>query len=161
MFKFDYASGHQSISYRIDSVDEFTQPLNRFDGLKRSTLTVTKVPAGRYFEDLSVEEKALMNEVYVQAAGSADAMSVEVRLLVGDTYRLYVVGRPGARGREPDVEIPFHEGRHRLHVYTGEVFTADEAATIFFEWCRTGSVDPHRYQLREFDLNAFYEEKTD
>lgn len=161
MFKFDYASGHRSISYRIDSVDEFTQPLNRFDGQTRSTLTVSKVPEGRYFEDLSAEEKTLMDEVYIQAAGSADAMSVEVRVRVGDTCRLYVVGRPGERVGGPDTEIPFHEGRHQLHVYADEVFTANEAAAIFFEWCQTGAVDASRYQLREFDLNAFYDEKTD
>ncbi|MGO4205623.1 hypothetical protein AB4Z09_28600 [Rhodococcus sp. TAF43] len=161
MFKFEYSGGHRSISRRVDSAYKFTRPLNRFDGLTRSTLTVSKVPEGRYFEDLSAEEKALMDQVYIQAAGSADAMSVEVRLLVGDTYQLYVVGRPGARVGEPGIEIPFHEGRNRLHVYAGEVFTADEAAAIFFEWCRTGSVDPHLYQLREFDLNAFYEENTD
>lgn len=160
MFKFDYSGGHRSISRRVDSVDKFARPLNRFDGLTPSTLTVSKVPEGRYFEDLSAEEKALMDQVYIQAAGSADAISVEARLLVGDTHRLYMIGRPGARVGVPDVEIAFHEARHRLHVYADEVFTADEAAVVFFEWCRTGSVDPHVYQLREFDLNAFYEDST-
>ncbi|MGF7120691.1 hypothetical protein [Rhodococcus sp. AG1013] len=160
MFKFDYSGGHRSISRRIDAVEKFARPLSRFDGLTRSTLTVSKVPEGRYFEDLSAGEKALMDQVYIQAAGSADAMSVEARLLVGGTYRLYVIGRPGARVGVPTVEIPFHEGRHRLHVYADEVFTADEAAAVFFEWCQTDSVDPDRYQLREFDLNAFYEGNT-
>lgn len=161
VFKFDYSGGHRSISRRIDSVDKFARPLGRFDGLTRSTLTVTKVPEGRYYEDLSEDEKTQMEQAYIQAAGSADAMSVEVRRLEGDTYRLYVVGRPGARAGGPDIEIPFHEGRHRLHVYADEVFTADDAATIFLEWCQTESVDPHQYQLREFDLDAFYRQRTE
>jgi hypothetical protein len=64
--------------------------------------------------------------------------------------------RSGPRQGEPTVEIPFFGGKRSLTVYPEEVFTADDAAQLFFEWATTGEIDRTKHHLREFDLDAFY-----
>jgi hypothetical protein len=157
MFLFVSNGGKQKmIEHRIDAPWQFGQLLSRFDGIQRSALTVSKVPEGRYYEDLSDDEKTAMSESYIQAAGSAQAMSVELRFLIDGVHRLFVIGRPGPRYGEPAVEIPFFGGKHSLTVYSEEVFTADDAAQLFFEWATNGDIDHTKHHLREFDLDAFY-----
>ncbi|MDJ0407802.1 hypothetical protein QNA23_30250 [Rhodococcus erythropolis] len=155
MFLLTFGGKRQVIEHRIDQRWQFAQPLERFDGLERSSLTVSKIPEGRYYEDLSDIEKISMSENYIQAAGSAEAMSVEVRRRGEDgTARLYIVGHPSFRNGEPDVRIPFHNGKHTLTVYSNEVFDAAEAADLFLSWVTDGRIDETAYQLREFDLGT-------
>ena len=157
MFLFVSNGGkQQSIAHRIDFPWQFGQLLSRFDGMQRSALTVSKVPEGRYYEDLSDDEKTAMSESYIQAAGSARAMSVEMRYPIDGVHHLFVVGRPGPRHGEPPVEIPFFSGKRSLTVYPEEVFTADDATQLFFDWATTGDIDRTKHHLREFDLDAFY-----
>lgn len=155
MFLLTFSGKRQVIEHRIDQRWQFAQPLERFDGLERSSLTVSKIPEGRYYEDLTDIEKISMSENYIQAAGSAEAMSVEVRRRDEDgTSRLYIVGHPGHRNDKPDVRIPFHNGKHALTVYSNEVFDASEAADLFLSWVTDGRIDENIYGLREFDLGT-------
>ncbi|MDV7243460.1 MULTISPECIES: hypothetical protein [Rhodococcus] len=98
-----------------------------------------------------------MAETYLQCAGSANALSIELRQKAAGAYHLYTVGRPGVRRGKPGVAIPFQHGNRTLQVYPDEVFVAEEAAEIFHRYFKTGEVDT-RYLLREIDLNAFYRE---
>jgi hypothetical protein len=63
--------------------------LARLDGTKFYSLLLWKLPPGKSLYDVSPDEDA--NE-YVQCAGSADRMTVEVRRLKGDMYEQFVVG---------------------------------------------------------------------
>ncbi|KYJ99007.1 hypothetical protein M4D51_04145 [Microbacterium sp. p3-SID338] len=87
---------------------------------------------------------------FMQAAGSADQMTVEVRLAGPDGQtHLYTVGRP-----EPADEttlIPISQTR-AVRVFSNEVFTADEAAVIFYTYYLTDAV-AQPYVLRELDLS--------
>jgi hypothetical protein len=135
-------------------LESFTRPLRRFNGNDRFSLNLAKMPSPTWLDDLTEDDMQRMGEEYLQCAGSAEAMSVEIRTKVGGVPRLYTIGRPGPRHGEPTVDIPFQHGNRVLHVYPSEVFTADEAADMFFEYHRSNSI-PQSFGLREIDLDAF------
>ncbi|PKI90579.1 hypothetical protein CW368_10385 [Actinomycetales bacterium SN12] len=88
---------------------------------------------------------------FMQAAGSADAMTVEVRIPGPDgESRLYTVGRPELSEASTTL-IPINDTR-AARVHSNEVFTVDEAATIFYTYYLTDNVS-QPYVLRELDLS--------
>lgn len=90
--------------------------------------------------------------VFLQAAGTADAMTIEWRRVEEDgAERLYAVGHGGPRDGEPPVTIDFLEGTARALVYPDEVFAADEAGEMFVHYLHTLTVRD-RYTLRELNL---------
>ncbi|WP_120494031.1 hypothetical protein [Microbacterium phyllosphaerae] len=98
------------------------------------------------------------NDYFIQAAGSADAMTVEVRLPGPDGEgHLYTVGRPESADGTTTL-IPISD-RRAVRVSSNEVFTADEAAVIFHTYYLTDAVS-QPYVLRELDLsNELSEER--
>ncbi|MCK2031827.1 hypothetical protein [Microbacterium sp. KSW4-4] len=87
---------------------------------------------------------------FMQAAGSADQMTVEVRLAGPDGQtRLYTVGRP--EPADGTTLIPISQTR-AVRVLSNEVFTANEAAVIFYTYYLTDAV-AQPYVLRELDLS--------
>lgn len=98
------------------------------------------------------------NDSFMQAAGSADAMTVEVRLPGPDgESHLYTVGRPDPAAGTTTL-IPISEDR-AVRVFSNEIFTADEAAVIFYTYYLTDAVS-QPYVLRELDLsNELSEER--
>ena len=96
-----------------------------------------------------------LSDEYLQSAGSADALTVEVRTIDGDgAAHQFVVGKPGggAEGAPSEV-IRWDDGRHSTTVHPREVFTADEAAKVFYAYFLTDEV-PARYTLRELHLDT-------
>lgn len=90
-------------------------------------------------------------ESFLQAAGSADAMTLEVRLPGPDgEYHLYTIGRPDPADATTTL-IPINNTR-AVRVHSNEVFTADEAAVIFYTYYLTDTV-AQPYVLRELDLD--------
>lgn len=91
------------------------------------------------------------NDSFMQAAGSADRMTVEARLRGpdGETH-LYTVGRPEPTDGATTL-IPISDDR-AVRVFSNEVFTADEAALIFYTYYLTDAV-AQPYVLRELDLS--------
>ncbi|MEV8249524.1 hypothetical protein AB0O87_01200 [Microbacterium sp. NPDC076768] len=118
---------------RLDSENEYTYAIWR--GADPSSVIGFREPA---------------NESFMQAAGSADAMTVEVRLPGADGEgRLYTVGRPEPANGATTL-IPISDKR-AVRVFSNEIFTADEAAVIFYTYYLTDAVSqPH--VLRELDL---------
>lgn len=93
------------------------------------------------------------SDVYMQCAGSAGALTVEMRVVGADgVAHQYVVGKPGGVPvGEPSEVIRWDEGRHATRVFPFEVFTADEASDVFYAYFLTDTV-PEGYVLRELDL---------
>ena len=94
-------------------------------------------------------------ETFIQAAGSAEAMTVEARLRGEDgDHHLYTIGRRQAAdaGTEETVLVPIGPDRS-VRVLLREIFTADEAAEIFAAFVRTDTV-PDAYARRELDLSV-------
>ncbi|MDY0984442.1 hypothetical protein SOM10_11085 [Microbacterium sp. CFBP9023] len=98
------------------------------------------------------------DDSFMQAAGSADAMTVEVRLPGPDgESHLYSVGRPEPADGTTTL-IPISDDR-AVRVFSNEIFTADEAAVIFYTYYLTDAVS-QPYVLRELDLsNELSEER--
>ena len=94
------------------------------------------------------------SEQYMQCAGTAEALTIEVRFLDPDgTPHQYTVGRPrGDYEAEPTEVIHWDEGRYSTKVYPNEVFTADEAAVVFYTYFLTDKV-AQPYVLRELDMS--------
>ncbi len=117
--------------------------LARLDGTKFYSLLLWKLPPGKSLDDVSPDEDA--NE-YIQCAGSADRMTVEVRRLKGGTYEQFVVGR-APNGESPEKKETIHWEKVDTVVARNEIFSADEAAELFRSYYTTGWV-PSRYILR-------------
>lgn len=94
------------------------------------------------------------SDEYMQCAGTAEALTIEVRYVGPDgTPHQYTVGRPGGDlTGEPTEVIHWDEGRYSTTVYPHEVFTADEAAVVFYTYFLTDKV-AQPYVLRELDMS--------
>jgi hypothetical protein len=141
-----------AVTNLVDAPRSYEDNLRRLVTLLRedqSTLSLSKLPDDQSIYDVT---PANAPTTFLQAAGSANAMTIEVRKVDDDgEERLYTVGRGGARHGQPDVRIPFNGGANEALVYPDEVFDADEAGDIFVGYFTTGQV-PSRYALREYDL---------
>ena len=124
-------------------LDDFTRRLRRLDGTNLYSLLLWKLPPGKSLYDTSPDEDA--ND-YIQVAGSADRMTVEVRRLNGGKVEHFVLGR-APNGHNPGKRETIHWDDVETVVAPHEVFTADEAAELFVSYYRTGWV-PSKYVLR-------------
>ena len=128
---------------------ELTFVLNRMNGSSFWAYSLWRAPEGA-----DLLESIPLSQEYMQCAGSAEALAIEVRYLDPDGVpHQYAVGRPGGRSGEPTEVIHFDEGRHHVTVYPNEVFTADEASVIFYTYFLTDKV-AQPYVLRDIHLYA-------
>ena len=117
--------------------------LNQADGKRRYTYSIWRMTDP---DDLREDDGS-----FLQAGGSATAMTLEIAFPAADgTRRLCTIGHPD-KPTEPTTAIPINSKR-AVRVFANEVFTADEAATIFDAYFRTGRI-PDGYTLRELDLS--------
>lgn len=124
---------------------QFLGPLRAFDGVENWCLLFYPLPEGKGFEE--VRNQA--TEQYIQAAGSAEAMTVEIRKPGGAQWGAdwvrYVIGHPHEGTPPLDVAIPLPRGDQMIS--RPEVFDAEEAAKIFMSYHTTGDIPPG-YVLR-------------
>lgn len=122
--------------------------LGRLNGTSLFSLALWKLPAGAALGDASATRAA--DENYLQSAGSATAMSIELRRTVDGVASQFAVGSSSSSATNaPWVSIPF--GQHTLEVQPNEVFSAEEAAAIYLAYYETGEI-PKGLALRELDL---------
>ncbi|MEV7611026.1 hypothetical protein AB0N61_16180 [Microbacterium sp. NPDC089320] len=128
--------------------EEIQFVLNRMNGMSFWAWSLWRAPEGADLLD-----SIPFSDEYMQCVGTADACAIGVRYLDPDgTAHQYAVGRPGDQSGEPTEVIYYDDGRHSVTVYPHEVFTADEAAVVFYAYFLTDQV-PQPYQLRELDLS--------
>ena len=123
--------------------DDIAKLLSRLDGSEIYSLLLWKLPAGKSLYDVKPKRDA---KEYIQSAGTADRMTVEVRRKNGGAEEHFVVGRPPNGGNPAKKEI-IHWDSVETVVASNEVFSADEAAELFLSYHRTGWV-PSTYVLR-------------
>jgi len=138
-------------SVTIDVTDDF-RPLKeqirfslaKLDGVNQvSYLLFERLPSAAGEDPDDAEE-------FLQSAGTAEAMTIEIRRLDGDgEYRLYAVGR----AEDADVDaVEVEWDGNRQTVPANEVFAADEAAGIYWYYYQHHAIPPE-YTTRQFDLN--------
>ena len=117
--------------------------LRTLDGEGATTYSIWRVPAGE-------RNPTRMGETFIQAGGSAQAMTVEARVMTSDgTARLFTVGRQEPV-KGPPTTIWIND-RAQVTVSSNEVFTAEEAAPIFLTFYLTDTV-AQPYQLRALNF---------
>ncbi|MFZ4843382.1 hypothetical protein ACL9RE_13035 [Mycetocola saprophilus] len=145
----DNGTGHM---YLVDSIrpyrDQIRHGLGLLDGNKYWSYSLWKAPEGVAFDDIDFSTP---EPRFMQSAGTGTALAIEVRFVEADgAERQYCVGHPGTDySGEPSVPI-FNE----VKIYPGEVFDADEAADIYYQYFLTGRV-PEPYLLRWLDFSAY------
>jgi hypothetical protein len=123
--------------------------LCQLDGTSSWSYSLWRAPEGADLLD-----SIPFSEEYMQCAGTADALALEVRRIEDDgTPHQYAIGKPGGDCTgEPTEVIHFDDGRHSTTVYPHEVFTADEAAVVFYTYFLTNEVS-QPYELRDLHLS--------
>lgn len=136
----------------VDSIRPYPEAirfaLNRLNGSSTWAYSLWRAPEGAdLLKDIPLSDE------YLQAAGSAAAMTVEIRTVDADGLaHQYVAGKPGAvPDSTPTEMITWDDGRQRSHVHGHEVFTADEAAQVFYAYFLTNET-PDSVTLREIDI---------
>jgi len=126
---------------------EFADPLGRLNGAKPWALTLFALPDG--LDHGAMIAAGREADTYLQAGGSANAMTVQIRKPGGHQWDVesvrYIVGRPHTAPEALDVPITLP--RSVEMVGSSEVFSADEAADLFVGYYRTGDIPP-QYALR-------------
>lgn len=140
-----YTSGWSATMGAGSGPLQFLGPLRKLNGVDRWFLLFYPLPPGKTFEEV----RNLATEQYVQAAGSAEAMTVEIRKPGGRQWGAdwvrYTIGHAHEGDLPLDVAIPLPNSNQIIS--SAEVFGADEAGDIFFTYYKTGDIPPG-YVLR-------------
>ena len=120
--------------------------LDRLDGTTRFSVSLWALPVGTSFDCVNLHR---WPERYLQAAGSRDRMTVELRRDGESGSRHFAIGKSDTIEPEPSEEIRWDA--HRTQIYQVEVFTAAEAVPLFLSYWQTNEV-PRGYRLRALDL---------
>lgn len=116
--------------------DQIRFTLNRMNGTTFWAWSLWRAPEGA-----NLLESLPFSEEYLQCAGSAEAMTIEIRAVSdGEGARQYTVGKAGGAADGPEETIRWDDGRHSTALSPHEVFTADEAAEVFSAYFRTGGI---------------------
>lgn len=143
------SSGGELVSQIGSAVDRerFASPLRRRDGHQRWGLGLFPLPPNQSYDDMLATDQDFTE--YLQAAGTATALTIEQRKPGGAEYGCqwvrYVVGHHSDGDLSPIQAIDVCG--NTLHVTAAEVFGAEEAADLFHSYLRTGDL-PQGYALR-------------
>jgi hypothetical protein len=130
----------------IDRPDDLG--LRRMDGERLFSLLLWRLPRGLEFVDSNPTKNA---DEYLQCAGSADRMTLEVRRREGAGFAQYCIGRgPSLRATSASL-VQISWAGHEVTVAPEEVFTAGEAESVFTEYFVSGKI-PADCNLRLLDL---------
>lgn len=124
----------------------FARTLRRFNGEKPWALTLCPLRGRDYGLLLRGKEQA---SEFIQAAGRADAMTLEIRKPGGEQWGVTsvwgVIGHPASQPEPLDNAI---ETPHGSQMATAlEIFDAVEAADVLYDYYTSGSISDH-YAVR-------------
>jgi hypothetical protein len=127
-------------------INEFARVLRGFNGTDQYALLLWALPPGM---DNRQAVAAGLDREYIQAAGRADEMTVEICKPGGEQsgadWVRYVVGHPHVGDAPLDVPIVLPQSTEMRSRF--EIFDADEAAQLFYSYYKTGDI-PTSYALR-------------
>jgi hypothetical protein len=129
--------------------EQFAWALGRLDGRRNFTYCLWKLPKGKHADDLVGDSR--LPDAYLQAAGTARAMTVDVRLFDEGRWQNFTLGRPATKkrfGRQKTATIRWLT--HSVLVRENETFTAAQATVVFQHYFERETV-PSGYELRPVD----------
>ena len=122
--------------------NEIAARLDRLDGTERFAVMLWALPPSTDFERVRLDKWPVH---FIQAAGTRDRMTVEIRFADEDSDVQAVIGKTETVDSEPDQVIEW-DGI-ATPVFETEVFTAAEAVPLFLSYWQRGRV-PDTYALR-------------
>ncbi|MFB7876040.1 hypothetical protein ACFC06_12360 [Nocardia sp. NPDC056064] len=130
-----------------EDVDSFLRPLRRMDGHQRYALELTLLPEPMPATDVTATVSAARGDLALHCAGSAGAMTLQLRTTIDHVTRRYTLGLTGSRLGLPTVYLP--HGDEDTYVYPEEVFTADHATEVFRDFFHAGTIPAglHRREI--------------
>ena len=141
----EYSGDHASTIGAYAGPLQLTGPLRMLNGRDNWCVALYAIPPGKTYEDIAGRP----TPEYLQAAGSAEAMVVEIRKPGGAPWGAqwvrYVVGHPHDDTPALDVAIPLPDTTEMIS--RSEIFDAEEAAELFITYHRTNDI-PGQYSLR-------------
>lgn len=132
--------------HREDAAEQLAGSFARMDGDRLFAFILWAIPGDATFDDGG--KVVLESPTYIQCAGRAEAMTVEMREMADNgQLRHYVLGRSAQAPGDRDVTISWRSASTR--VYQNEKWTSDDAAGLFISYWKTGTVPPdvHRRQI--------------
>jgi hypothetical protein len=134
----------------------FSGPLHRLDGVTQWAITLLALAPGNNYVEM-MENHSAEQHLYLQAAGSADELTVEICKRGGQQWGAawvqYTIGHPHEEDAPLDITIPApNVAVSSIRINRFEVFDADEATKLFVSYYTTGDI-PEGYALRP--LEAF------
>jgi hypothetical protein len=126
--------------------DELAGYLDRLDGSLRFSVSLWEMPTNTFFDRVKLDAWPVH---FLQAAGSRERMTVELRREGAEGDRHFVIGRANTIEAQPSQTISWDQSQTRVHHV--EVFTAAEAVPLFLSYWQTGDI-PAFYRLRALGL---------
>ncbi len=117
------------------------------DGIDRYSLSLWELPPGTPFDRVNLGR---WPKEYVQAAGSRDRLTVELRRTEDSGPCQYVVGR-AMSGPEPRPAVSLTWDGMTTTVLANEVLDAEEATAVFIRYLCDNGI-PEGFELRRLDL---------
>ena len=123
---------------------QISSVLHHLDGTEHFSIALWRTPASARIDFRPVVE-------YLQAAGSAARMTVEMSALIDGIRHHWVVGRRGQRRTSDGAKVAIGWDGHATTVRAYECFDADEAADVFVYYLHHAGVGPE-YQVRPLTM---------
>lgn len=127
--------------------DELRHRLSRLDGVDRYSLILWALPPGVPLDQVDLSS---WPEDYIQCAGSAERMTIELRKVIDGMPHQYVIGRPADSGRQSAEEIIAWDGVE-TSVQSHEIFDVAQAAELFYYYYKNAD-SPDSYTRRTLVL---------
>lgn len=121
---------------QMDPYEELLGAFSRMDGDRSFSYALWAMPGPKTFQDGGTF--TLKSDEYIQCAGTADELTVEIRSRENDEYVQSVIGRDGDGDGGDPVTIRWQG--HETTVGPQEVWDAEGAARLFIEYYETGTV---------------------
>lgn len=137
----------------VDVADELAVQLTHrgyFDGRRRFSLGVRALAEGAASLAEEPEDHiAQMN--YMQCGGSAERMTIEVRVASGEGMTHYAVSRMPVADDNAWIELPY-DGDRSVRLHPEEVFSGEQAVPVFRAYILDGALPPEDL-LRDLHLS--------
>jgi hypothetical protein len=127
--------------------EEVGQLLERMDGDEIFAVSFWAMPAGKSLDQFDLRT---WPKEYIQCAGTAERLTVEIRRLEAGIPRQFVVGRLARSGSATE-KVKWDSGKHSTTVWPSEILTWREATALFVGYYQNSPL-PTDYQLREISL---------
>ena len=124
------------------------------DGVKHFSMLVWALPEGVTHID-DVPRSSPARATYIQCGGSAEAMTIEIRVTHDDgSYEHYAVAREPVTDPEAWTTVSWDDGGsepYSVQVHPEEVFTGEQAVPVFRAYIEDNALPPADL-LRRIDI---------